>query len=253
MPDLRLLIDPPAAGAWNMAVDEALLETAATTGQATLRFYEWCEPTLSLGYFQSIADRQKHAASRDCPLVRRCSGGGAILHDRELTYSLTIPQPPGSISSASELCNAVHQTLVSALVELGIMATLYRAATDCRTASNVWRSGEPFLCFERRGCSDIVFSGAKIVGSAQRRRRGAVLQHGSILLGRSQHAPELPGIVDLAAMPLVVDELRARWIPRLADLLGLLVKCDKLSLDEEKRVENLVHNRFGAILHLQRR
>src|SRR5687767_13677741 len=90
MPTLRLLIDPPASGAWNMAVDEALLASAAA-GVATLRFYTWSQPTLSLGYFQHAHQRDAHAASRSCPLVRRASGGGAILHDRELTYSLAVP------------------------------------------------------------------------------------------------------------------------------------------------------------------
>ena len=74
-----------------MAVDEALLLDAAENGIATLRFYEWSEPTLSLGYFQRYDDRYSHAASRDCAIVRRQTGGGAILHDRELTYSLTLP------------------------------------------------------------------------------------------------------------------------------------------------------------------
>src|SRR5688500_9559950 len=91
MSALRVITDPPASGAWNMAVDEALLESAATGSVATLRFYEWHEPTLSLGYFQPAADREQHAASRACPLVRRASGGGAIVHDRELTYSLAWP------------------------------------------------------------------------------------------------------------------------------------------------------------------
>ena len=62
--DFHLLLDPPAAGAWNMAVDETLLEAAAAEGQCTLRFYQWAEPTLSLGYFQAYADRNQHEASR---------------------------------------------------------------------------------------------------------------------------------------------------------------------------------------------
>ena len=75
-----------------MAVDEALLETAASLGVPTLRFYQWQEPTMSLGYFQEYADRLRHAASAGCPTVRRASGGGAIMHDRELTYSLAVPE-----------------------------------------------------------------------------------------------------------------------------------------------------------------
>jgi len=93
-PTCRLIVDRPAPGAWNMAVDEALLDAAVEQGVAALRFYQWSEPTLSLGYFQRHADRDSHAASHDCTLVRRQSGGGAILHDRELTYSLTLRQGP---------------------------------------------------------------------------------------------------------------------------------------------------------------
>src|SRR5688500_20216584 len=87
----RLLLDVPAPGAWNMAVDEALLESAALENRCTLRFYRWSEPTLSLGYFQRYEDRRQHAASLSCACVRRASGGGAILHDHELTYSLAVP------------------------------------------------------------------------------------------------------------------------------------------------------------------
>ena len=77
----HLIIDPPASGAWNMAVDEALLIDAADSGIATLRFYQWDVPTLSLGYFQAYDDRHQHAASGDCVCVRRQTGGGAIVHD----------------------------------------------------------------------------------------------------------------------------------------------------------------------------
>src|SRR5262245_57717493 len=102
MSEIRLLSDPPAPGAWNMAVDEVLLTAAAASGQATLRFYTWNEPTLSLGYFQAAADRQQHAASLACTLVRRASGGGAILHDRELTYSVALPLAGANRSAASD-------------------------------------------------------------------------------------------------------------------------------------------------------
>ena len=88
----RLLIDAPERGVWNMAIDEALLESAAdeSCDLVTLRFYRWSEPTLSLGYFQSYEDRNSHEASRSLPVVRRSSGGGALVHDHEWTYSLAI-------------------------------------------------------------------------------------------------------------------------------------------------------------------
>src|SRR5438445_617792 len=82
----RLIHDLPGDGPWNMAVDEALLEDAARSGRPTLRFYGWAEPTLSLGYFQPYAQRASHPPSSRCAVVRRPTGGGAILHDAELTY-----------------------------------------------------------------------------------------------------------------------------------------------------------------------
>ena len=77
-----------------MAVDEALVDDAAARGTCWLRFYGWAEPTLSLGYFQGHEERLAHRPSRQCPVVRRMSGGGAILHDAEITYSLAIPHAP---------------------------------------------------------------------------------------------------------------------------------------------------------------
>jgi lipoate-protein ligase A len=254
MLEIRLLIDPPASGAWNMAVDEALLETAATAGQATLRFYEWQEPTLSLGHFQSVSERQQHVASRDCPLVRRASGGGAILHDRELTYSVAISQRDARSTAASELYDIFHETLTATLRELGIAAELYRITPAvCRGSSALDRGLQPFLCFQRRTCSDIVYGGAKIVGSAQRRRRGAVLQHGSILLARSQFAPELPGIEDLAGVTIEPDALPTRWPPHLASRLRASFRTAELSQTEQCRAEALIQGRFAAAEYLQRR
>ena len=89
--DARLILDEPSSGAWNMGVDEALREWAETAGGLGLRFYQWAPATLSLGYFQTHRSRALHAGSAQLPLVRRASGGGAIVHDRELTYSLVGP------------------------------------------------------------------------------------------------------------------------------------------------------------------
>ena len=103
----RLLFDTPAEGAWNMAVDETLGEIAAESGIATLRFYGWSRPTLSLGYFQNYDERLSHSASMNCAIVRRASGGGAILHDRELTYSLALPCAERTIGDAPGLKGGV--------------------------------------------------------------------------------------------------------------------------------------------------
>jgi len=252
MDSLRLIVDPPASGAWNMAVDEALLETAAVAGAGTLRFYEWEVPTLSLGYFQAIDERQAHAASRDCPVVRRASGGGAILHDREVTYSLAIPQRSGSLADASRLYDITHETLIQTLAEFGVSAAKFGDTPQC-SGPGTRLDDEPFLCFLRRSCTDIVIGGVKVVGSAQRRRRGAVLQHGSILLGRSRFAPEVLGIEEASGIAIRGSEIAARWPPLLAGTLGVLIRTGNLSEDEHSRAMVLAEGRFGSKEHAARR
>jgi lipoate-protein ligase A len=251
MDHVRLLIDPPAPGAWNMAVDEALLESAAG-GQATLRFYEWDEPTLSLGYFQAAAARDEHAASRNCPLVRRGTGGGAIVHDRELTYSIALPQATLR-RTAAELYDLFHETLVQTLAEFGVAAAMYKPeGNQCETPLKR-PSADPFLCFERRSCGDIVSGDKKIVGSAQRRSRGAVLQHGSILLARSDAAPELAGIQEVAGISIPPEEVAARWLPRLAMRLGQAAKLGDLTPHEREQVRHFVACRYAADDFVNRR
>jgi lipoate-protein ligase A len=234
-----------------MAVDEALLETAAATGQATLRFYQWQEPTLSLGYFQSLGDRQQHLASLKCPVVRRASGGGAILHDRELTYSIAVTQASTRFSEAGHLYELCHQILITTLAEFGVNAALYRNCAAAATEADPRTA--PFLCFQRRTCFDVVIGKAKIVGSAQRRRRGAVLQHGSILLACSPLAPELPGIQDVAGISIAIADLAQRWPPHLARALNLPFTAGKLSGTERNHAEALSLRRFAAPEHLSRR
>jgi lipoate-protein ligase A len=199
MADAVYFIDRPQSGTWNMALDEALLERAAVSGPAVLRFYQWREPTLSLGYFQRYDDRHSHPASQDCAVVRRASGGGAILHDRELTYSITLPAGHRLCRRADDLYRVSHRALVEALEAFGIKTQLYEPED---LSGSTTKRVEPFLCFARRTRGDVLFNQWKVAGSAQRRSRGAVLQHGSIILGQSKSAPELPGLA----------ELTGRWI-----------------------------------------
>ena len=235
--DCRLLIDPPAPGAWNMALDEALLEQASRDGGLCWRFYRWAEPTLSLGYFQAYGDRSQHSSSRDCPLVRRLTGGGAILHDREITYSLAVPAGNRLARGRDQLYRLVHGALIAALAEFSLPATLCTAAAP---------SGEePFLCFQRRTPSDVLIGSRKIAGSAQRRRRGAVLQHGSVLLRRSMAVPELPGLEDLRGKPITAEELLPAWLDRLAATLELRFLPATASQQEEKDAHQLVAQRYS--------
>jgi lipoate-protein ligase A len=238
--DCRLLVHAPAAGAWNMAVDEALLESACGGGLPTLRFYQWNKPTLSLGYFQRFADRGSHAASLDCPIVRRTTGGGAILHDRELTYSLTVPAGHRLARRPAELYDRMHRSLVQALEQLGAASQVLATGVDRGPLA------EPFLCFQRRASGDVVQAGAKIAGSAQRRHRGAILQHGSVLVETSRAAPELPGLEQTARVALSPEQLLEVWREPLARELELNFVADELSAAEQSRADELVAEKFAT-------
>jgi len=230
-----LLIDGPCDGAWNMALDEALLEAAIEQQAASLRFYQWSEPTLSLGYFQAARDRQMHVGSRDCALVRRSTGGGAIVHDRELTYSVALPKGHPLAREPAGLYDLAHDTLVELLRGWGMAAERVREASQ----------DEAFLCFGRRSVGDVVLEGYKVAGSAQRRRQGAVLQHGSILLGTSRAAVELPGIGELART-VAVTELLVAWKPRLCEGVGIFSEATTPSEEVVTRARALVARKFGT-------
>jgi len=228
---IRLLIDPPLPGVENMAVDEALLASAADDGPTTLRLYGWTPATLSLGYFQAYRQRETHAASADCPVVRRASGGGAIVHDCELTYSFAVPSRRDAADDAARWYEVFHRTLIETLATWELHAEL------CTSPSGLGAAEEPFLCFERRTVGDVLLEGEKVVGSAQRRRHGAVLQHGSVLLGRSPAAPQLPGIRDIGAVELPIEGLVDRWLAVLAERLGAALTPGRLSEQERADAE----------------
>jgi lipoate-protein ligase A len=226
---VRLILDEPARGAWNMAVDEALLESVSEGSSPTLRIYRWSEPTLSLGYFQNYADRSEHAASLACPAVRRSSGGGAIVHDQEWTYSFTLPITDRASADRRRLYLCVHGALVETLNATNAPAKL------CEIEENTETPHEPFLCFARRCYTDVVLGGHKVCGSAQRRSRAAVMQHGTVLLAASRAAPELLGIQELTAFKSSPEELQTNWLEHVAANLGLIYDEGRLS-DAEKNL-----------------
>jgi lipoate-protein ligase A len=234
----RIVQCPAGRGDWNMAVDAALAESVAARGECCLRFYSWEPATLSLGYFQSLASRDTHPASRDCPLVRRATGGGAIVHDREITYSFAAPADSPLATPAPALYRLLHQTLIRALNHWRLSATL------CAPTTSKPPAVEPFLCFQRRADGDVLLDGWKIAGSAQRRRRGVVMQHGSVLLGRSPATPELPGVVDLGGEVVIAAELVAAWRAELAGQCQVCWRSDPLGTDELQRAEQLADQTY---------
>ncbi len=236
----RLLRHDPSSGVWNMAVDEMLLERAEDEGNACLRFYRWSAPTLSLGYFQAYTDRHEHPPSLSCAAVRRLTGGGAILHDAELTYSIVLPGTHPLATHRDRLYQAIHGCLIEALNHLGVAARRCDAVDPHRTA------GEPFLCFQRRAPGDVLVGPNKVCGSAQRRRNGAVLQHGSLLWATSSAAPELPGVSNIAhPIELEFNVAADLWLGSLARRLGFAWQEDSLDKIELRRVEALAESRYS--------
>ncbi len=222
----RLIVETePNFGAWNMAVDETLLETAIRDQTATMRWYRWSEPTLSLGYFQNPADVDADPQWSGVPRVRRLTGGGAILHHHEWTYSLALPAQQTLVKHPEELYDAVHLAVLTVLRTQGFTAALRGQTRKLAT--------EPFLCFSRGDSHDVVASGRKILGSAQRRRKGALLQHGSLLVRRSPLSPEHPGIEDLGYR----GQLAAESFQAVARQLAEQVDAASLTADELTAVQ----------------
>lgn len=174
----RFLDSGAADGVTNMATDAALLEHARRTGETTLRVYAWSRPTLSLGRHERarglFAPDRLRAEGVD--VVRRPTGGRALLHHREVTYSVTAPV---GASSQRESYEAINFLLLDALAVLGV------GATEARPLRRPLRP-DGAVCFAEPGAGELVVDGAKLVGSAQLREDGAFLQHGSILLADDQ-------------------------------------------------------------------
>jgi lipoate-protein ligase A len=169
MKDWLRLNSGPGEPAYNMALDEALLENAATLGRPVLRLYSWTQPCATFGYSQKIA--QIEAATNLRPLIRRCTGGGLVPHDGDWTYSLTFP--PGhewTSSSATQSYRHTHALLQKAFAAMGVKTEL----ADCCQRP---KSGE---CFEGFELHDLLYHGKKIAGAAQRRNRFGLLIQGSV-------------------------------------------------------------------------
>jgi lipoate-protein ligase A len=178
----RLLITPPARGAWNMAVDEAILEHIGRGDSLpTLRLYAWDPACLSLGQAQPIADVDSaRLQARGWEVVRRLTGGRAILHTDELTYSVTgSTEEPVLAGGVLESYNRLAQALLLAVKDLGLAVEM-KDAQRVGHASSVTHANP--VCFEVPSSYEITVGGKKLIGSAQARKKEGVLQHGSLPL-----------------------------------------------------------------------
>jgi hypothetical protein len=165
----RLLNSGRCDPAFNMALDEALLEAMPRLGRPVLRFYGWTEPAATFGYFQKYADVERATLLR--PLIRRPTGGGIVPHDRDWTYSLLFP-PDHEWHSlpAEESYRRVHEWIRAAFAKLNVVTDL---APGCRKSA-------PGECFVGHVKFDLLWQGRKIAGAAQRRNKLGLLIQGSV-------------------------------------------------------------------------
>jgi lipoate-protein ligase A len=273
----RLIQSLPSHGAWNMAVDEAILESAiAGKSFATLRLYAWEPACLSLGYAQPVADADRAVLENSgFELVRRPTGGRAILHGDELTYSVigTENDPRLAGGVLESYCN-LSQALLEALRLLGIPAeALEKPSTTGSPTENLTVGGSPAhksaaqnpVCFEVPSNYEITSGGKKLVGSAQARRKEGVLQHGTLLLSgdltrivrvlrfrdetaREQAASRLverATTAECAAGRLISWKEAARaYIQAFASILNLELEPAGLSPVELARADQLVKEKY---------
>jgi len=180
----RYIVTEAMSPAMNMAVDEAILQLHAE-GKVppTVRFYTWNPATLSIGYFQKAAKEinLEEVERRGLGFVRRATGGRAVLHDQELTYSVIVSEDhPRMPSSVTEAYKVISMGLLHGFQNLGLQAEMVSLASE--EEKEKYSSPGSSACFDSPSWYELVVEGRKVAGSAQTRQRGMILQHGSILL-----------------------------------------------------------------------
>ena len=235
----RLLKTPPAHGAWNMAVDEAILEAVGRSESLpTLRLYAWDPACLSLGYAQPVTDVDiPRLQAYGWELVRRPTGGRAVLHTDELTYSvIALPNEPRVAGTVLESYRRLAHALVEALNLLSIRVEVNENSPSAHSL------GANPVCFEVPSTYEITVDGKKLVGSAQARRKEGVLQHGSLPL-----TGDLSRILQVLAFPDEESRTRAaeRLLRRATTVEAALER--KVAWDETARA---IVTAFGNVFSL---
>jgi len=213
--------DAPRAGARNMALDHALAE-GLPAGEGVLRLYAWDPPTVSFGRNEPAAglyDRSA-AAAEGLGFVRRPTGGRAVLHADEVTYCVVVPaRALGGVRSAYR---AIHEGLVAGLRSLGVPAAVAEGGSVLAPDAGP--------CFQTPAPGEVVAGGRKLVGSAQARVGGVMLQHGSVILRGDQAAlTRLTGGVEGSSPPATVEELLGRGVGT-AEVVAALAGALRLAL-----------------------
>jgi lipoate-protein ligase A len=254
-------------GDYQMALDEALLESVIAGGVPVVRFYTWRPATLSLGVNQPFGEIDAvESARRGFGLVRRLTGGRAVLHQHELTYSVIAPENDPRVSGGViESYRKISAALVDGLRAMGADVSLaepskamFRALADSRRRTELDETADSdngAVCFDTASAYELTARGRKLVGSAQARRGGAILQHGSILLdvdwdawvdvfsyaseaGRERAYTKLPSrmtsLSEELGRPVTARESQAALVPAFERSFGIsLVEAEPTPAERE--------------------
>ncbi|MFT7461767.1 MAG: lipoate-protein ligase A [Pseudohongiellaceae bacterium] len=244
----RLMRSGASSPSWNMGCDQSLL--SAADPRPVLRLYSWAPPALSLGWFQPMEPFVELARREGLTLVRRPTGGGAIHHDREVTFCIVArPGCDGYPAEVVEAYEWVHGVVRGALAELGAELSFRGAGAPLSV-----RPQGATLCFEDTTALDLVDDqGRKVVGSAQRRRGGRVLHHGSIPLATPSLSPHA-GSLELACgrsvtWDVVADTLTEHFSAALGDGVlepSMLTSVEVAAADELAAAHDPALGRRGA-------
>jgi len=259
MPAWRLLIHEPQPPALALAVDEAIAMQCAKSRLATLRLYQWDRPAISIGRFQRIdgAVRAERCRSAGIPVLRRITGGRAVWHDRELTYSLVSPLPsPLFPASLTETVAVIGRVLAGGLQALGLPAQLSAVAFPATRRADARPS--PF-CFDAPARHEVCAGGKKLIGSAQRRWRDRFLQQGSILLRHDAgavarwlpvHSDDLQtaaGLNDLLPEPVEADRVAEQLARHVASAWKIALQPGDLTAEETALAGALVREKYETV------
>jgi lipoate-protein ligase A len=265
-------------GDYQMALDEALLESVIAGGAPVVRFYTWRPATLSLGVNQPFGEIDaEECARRGFVLVRRLTGGRAVLHQHELTYSVIAPENDSRVSGGViESYRKISAGLVEGLRAMGADVSLaepskamFRALAESRrrTELNETIESNGAVCFDTASAYELTARGRKLVGSAQARRGGAILQHGSILLevdwdawvnvfsyaseaGRERAYAKLPARMTSLShelgRPVTARELQAALVPAFERTFGISLQEAEPAPDELEAARRLATEKYAT-------
>lgn len=254
----RLIVDGPHSGAVNMARDEAIaLCAAGSVVETTLRIYSFEPAAVTLGRFQGMPSgmRLDAYAGSGVDVVRRPTGGNAILHENDFTYSVVLNNSTAlhGVSESVRCFNMIAGAIVESLRSIGVAARQVRHGGETGRGSG-W-------CFDGEHGVDLEWRGRKICGSAQRQYKGALLQHGSLFPGTETgespaSAPAGPGtggggarfvtVSEAASQPVAWDDLLKAFVQGFTTALGITLVPGRLSGLEEERARELAENKYSS-------